>query len=280
MSKATKPKKKSKRGRTGLLVLTIICAGVLLVSAYNLLTYYAANSKAEKDFEALRPPVAAETTPVSTVDPADNPNKVDPAFLARIPYYQNLKDENPDYAAWLTAPGTNIDYPVMQTVKNQNYYIDKTFKKKYNANGSLFLSELSDVGNLSDVVTIYGHHMKTGAMFGRLEDLTKVENFAAASTVILDTLTDRYVYRVYGLFRTQVDTGLPGEFEYWNTANFADQASFDAYMSQLDPKLEIKSDAAAPAFGDKIILLSTCEYTHENGRLVLIGVLADTQHAG
>jgi len=264
--------RKRKKGGALTLILILVCAIVFVVSAYQLISYYAADHQAESDFDALRPPVAAQTDTKDPVDPT--------SFEARLPYYENLKSENPDFTAWLTVPETNIDYPVMQTPKNQDYYIDKNFQKKYSASGSLFLSSLSDTAAPSDVVTVYGHHMKTGAMFGKLEDMTKAENFMKLSTVILDTMDGRSVYRVYGLFRTQVYTDSPEEFHYWDTANFPDQAAFDAYMAQVKAKLEIKNDAAAPAFGDKIILLSTCEYTHENGRLVLVGVLEPPGSAG
>ncbi|MCL2492947.1 MAG: class B sortase [Clostridiales bacterium] len=275
MTTAKQENKTAKRKRGGKLtfVLIFLCAAVAAVSAYQLISYYWANHEAESDFNSLRPPVAAQTNTKDPTDPS--------SFKARLPYYEKLKSENPDFAAWLTVPGTNIDYPVMQTLKNQNYYIDKDFQKKYSMNGSIFLSELSDVAATppSDVVTVYGHHMKTGAMFGHLEDLTKPENFMKATTVILDTLQGRYVYRIYGLYRTPVDTGLPTEFKYWNVSNFPDEQTFDTYMAQTKAKLEIKNDAAAPVFGDKLILLSTCEYTQKNGRLVLVGVLENQPSA-
>ena len=60
--------------------------------------------------------------------------------------YRKLYEMNPDLIGWLAIDGTVIDYPVMQTMENENYYLNLDFYKKENKNGSLILDTDSKVG--------------------------------------------------------------------------------------------------------------------------------------
>lgn len=54
---------------------------------------------------------------------------------------------------------TNINYPVMQTVDNPNFYLKRGFDKEYTDYGCPYVQEDCDVQVPSDNVVIYGHHM-------------------------------------------------------------------------------------------------------------------------
>ena len=69
------------------------------------------------------------------------------------------------FIGWLKIPGTDINYPVMQTVADEDYYIDKDFDQEYSRVGMLFADASSDVKTPSDNILIYGHNMKSGNMF-------------------------------------------------------------------------------------------------------------------
>ena len=73
-------------------------------------------------------------------------------------------------AGWLVIPGTNIDYPVMWTPEDENYYLYKDFEGRKNSNGSLILDTDSCLDPLTTNLIIHGHNMKSGAMFGNLTD--------------------------------------------------------------------------------------------------------------
>jgi sortase B len=251
-----------KRGFT--IVLIIICAIVFAVSAFQLIRYYSANSKSEDAYAQLRPPAEKESDDGVSYEPM--------SYEDLLPYYQSLKEENGDFVGWLRIPDSEIDYPVMQTKDSPEYYIDKNFKKQYQTAGSLFASEISDVDKPTDMVIIYGHHMKTGAMFGTMGDWLEKDFFNAHQEVIFDTLTERNEYVVYGLFKTQVYTDDPAEFAYYAVSDFEDQAAFDAFMQQVESRMQIMDPTMRPMYGEKMIMLSTCEYSQENGRLVMLAV--------
>ena len=243
------------------IVLIVVCAIVFGVSAYKLISYYSADRASEKDF--------AQLLPEEAIEPGDGLSDYD---LLRA-YYEALRTENGDLVGWLRIPGTRISYPVMQTPDSPEYYLDKNFKKEYTANGSLFASSISDVDLPTDVVTIYGHRMKTGAMFGSLGDFLDPDFLQEHETVIFDTFTCRNEYRVYCLFSLAI--GVAGEFDYYNYRDFATSDMFDTFVLQARSIADIENPANKPVYGDKILLLSTCEYTHDNGRLVLVAVRVD-----
>ena len=240
------------------IILIVICAMVFSFSMYKLLSYYGADRAAEKDF--------AQLIPEEVAGPSDTMT----AYDILLEYYKGLREENGDMVGWLRIPGTRISYPVMQTPDTPEYYLDKNFKKEYTANGSLFVSGICDVDMPSDVVTIYGHRMKTGAMFGSLGDFLDPDFLQEHDTIIFDTFTCRNEYKVYCMFSLAV--GVAGEFDYYNYRDFATQDMFDTFMQQAQALQDVENPSNRPVYGDKILLLSTCEYTHANGRLVLVAV--------
>jgi len=251
-----------KKGIT--IVLIVVCVVVFGYSAYQLLSYYSANSAAERDFAQLLPPDLASAD--AGAEDGDSA-----AYLALLPYYDGLRAQNSDMVGWLRIPGSRISYPVMQTINSPEYYLDKDFKKNYQVNGSLFASNISDVNLPSDVVIIYGHRMKSGAMFGRMGDFLNQDYLSKNDTVVFDTFTARNVYKIYCLFSLSVDPSV-NVFDYYDYNQFGDEQAFNDFMAQVQGLANIVNPSNAPKFGDKILLLSTCEYTHADGRLVMVAV--------
>ena len=109
-----------KKGVT--IVLIAICVVIFGISAYKLLTYYGADRAAEGDFAQLLPPELAG----SVVEDQDGKS----AYEMLLPYYESLREQNGDMVGWLRIPGTRISYPVMQTIDNPEYYLDKNFERQ------------------------------------------------------------------------------------------------------------------------------------------------------
>ena len=72
---------------------------------------------------------------------------------------------------------TKIDYPVMQTKKDSEYFLHRNFEKKSDVNGLPFLDAKCDIDELKGNLMVYGHHMKSGLMFAHLEDFEKADIF-------------------------------------------------------------------------------------------------------
>ncbi|MDR1496211.1 MAG: class B sortase, partial [Clostridiales Family XIII bacterium] len=242
-----------------LIVIIIVCSAVFAVSAFMLIQYYRANYEAESVFDELR-----------MLDGDGEPGFEDPDLYAkRRAHYLDLLARNYDLVGWLKIFDTNVDYPVMQTVDERDYYLHRDFNEEYSAAGVLFASDISDISKPSDVVIVFGHMMKSGSMFGGLKKYTDEDYLREHRIVRFDTLEEERYYEIFLVFIESVNTDEPSEFRYYDASDFADEAEFDEFMSQAHEK-EMFDTGVTAAYGDEILALSTCEYTRKDGRLVLL----------
>jgi sortase B len=255
--------KKTAGKRRLLIVLIIVCSAVFAVSAFMLIQYYLAAHESESAFDDLRLPDDAGASDGDWISP-------DPDLYAkRQAHYLDLYARNNDFIGWLKIFDTKVDYPVMQTPAERDYYLHRDFDKKYSAAGTLFASDISDTAKPSDVIIIFGHMMKSGSMFGGLKEYTSKDYLESHSIARFDTLEEERFYEIFLVFTEAVNTGKPSEFRYYDASDFADEAEFDDFLAQAKAK-ELYDTGVTAEYGDEILALSTCEYTHEDGRLVLL----------
>lgn len=179
---------------------------------------------------------------------------------------QELYNINNDIVGWIKIGNTNINYPVMQTKENPNYYLRKNFYKKYSLWGTPFLAENCDIKS-SDNLIIYGHHINNSKMFGELEKY-KDEEFCKSHNIIkFYTMEDKSEYEIISVFKTVVydSTG----FQYYKYINFNNKDEFDTFIDRCN-ELSFFSFKKKANYKDKLLTLSTCEYSKQNGRLVII----------
>lgn len=86
--------------------------------------------------------------------------------------YQDLYLENNDLVGWIRIDDIKINYPVMQSKDEPDFYLRHRFDKKYSTYGCPYVQEDYDVDSLSDNLVIYGHHVKDGSMFAGLMKYT------------------------------------------------------------------------------------------------------------
>lgn len=254
--------KQAAKGRSKRIILNcliVICVLVLAYSAYSLISYYISAKKSEDAYGKLR-----------YVPPTNRPaaEAVDD-YALRQAHYNELFGQNGDFVGWLRVYGMNIDYPVMQTPGEQDYYLHRDFSKEYSSSGCVFASAACDVNKPSDVVILYGHKMKNGSMFGRLSDLENEDFYKEHKYIQFDTLKERRSYLIVGMFKEAVDTGRPSEFRYYDYVDFAGQTDFDFFVSEAQ-KRQVFDTWESMKYGDKFLLLSTCEYSRTNGRLIVV----------
>ncbi len=189
-----------------------------------------------------------------------------PASSVVCPGLLALHQENPDCIGWLRIEGTVIDYPVMYRPAEENYYLHRDFYGEYSANGCLFLSELCNP-KTSDNLIIYGHHMNSGKMFAAL-DLYKDSAFYQEHPLIFyNTLQGEETYQVFAVFCTPVYTG--NDFPYYTFTKAEDVADFLEYIEAVKRR-SLYDTGTSAVFGDKLLTLSTCEYSQRNGRIVIV----------
>lgn len=217
-----------------------------------------------------------ETTPtVETTPEETTPEATFGAVEVRdengmlIEYGKIYQEQNQDLVGWIRIDGTKLDNPVMQTPENPNYYLDHDFTKQASDWGAIYAREECDVFEHSDNITLYGHNMKDGSMFASLNDYVYQETWENNPLIFFDTLYEYRVYKIFAVFATSANLG--EGFTYHNMIDASDEADFNEFISTCK-QLSYYDTGITPVYGDKIICLSTCEYTHDNGRLVVAAV--------
>ena len=176
---------------------------------------------------------------------------------------------NEDMAAWLVVPGTNIDYPVMWTPFDENYYLYKDFNEKENANGCLILDTDSSLNPLTTNLIIHGHNMKSGAMFGKLTDYEDEEYYNDHKQIILYTRDCQKNYEIIAVFRSQVYKKTDDVFKFYKFFQADTEEEFNDFYDNIKA-LSIYDTGVTAGFGDHFITLSTCVYHVTNGRFVVV----------
>ena len=244
----------------------LLLALVFFISGWKLFSYFSDSKKSQSRYEELAAMVEhTQPAPTQSIPAEETVAPTEPDIL---PEYQALLAYNPDFVGWLTVAGTPIDYPVVQTPEVPEYYLYRDFDRNASNWGCLFAEGACDVEN-SDNVTIYGHHMNDGSMFAGLMSYEKKSFWEENPTIQFDTLTEHRNYQIFAVFRTTASVGQG--FAYHRFTDAASEAEFDNYVAQCKA-LSLYDTGIIPEFGEKLVCLSTCEYTRENGRFVVMGV--------
>ena len=206
-------------------------------------------------------------------------NMAEPVIL---PKYQTLYEQNHHLIGWLTIEDTVIDYPVMQTPEDEEYYLDKDFYGNENANGCLIMDTDSVVGvgmaeqnyqngqKPSTNLIIHGHTMRNGDMFGNL-NLYEDEAYGREHSIIrFDSLYEEREYELIAVFYSQVFYKSDDVFKYYKFFQADTQAEFDDWYNNIKSMSLYDTDVEAE-FGDEFITLSCCAYHVEDGRFVVVG---------
>ena len=108
--------------------------------------------------------------------------------LVMLPEYAELYEQNNDLIGWICIEDTKINYPVMQSLDEPNFYLKHGFDRGYTDYGCTYVGENCDVSKPSDNLIIYGHHMKNGSMFSDLEKFKKKVFWEEHKTFSFNTL--------------------------------------------------------------------------------------------
>ena len=182
--------------------------------------------------------------------------------------YDAVYELNNDLAGWLYLEGAGIDYPVMYTPRNEQYYLRKNFEKTYATGGCLFIGKTWSED--SNQTIIYVHNMHDGSMFGHLHDYKSKEYALEHSIIHFDTLHETREYEVVAAFYGKVykvdDTGV---FRYYRYTDLSTEAKFNEFMKNVR-RAAIYDTGVDVQFGDRLLTLSTCSYYTNEGRFVVV----------
>lgn len=179
-----------------------------------------------------------------------------------------LTEMNADYACWLYAPDTPIDYPVVHGEDN-DYYLHRLFNGEHNACGTLFI-DYRNLGDFQDPNTLlYGHHMRNGSMFKAITYYADQAYFDSHPFMLIVTPEKRYVLELLAGYTTS-------KRDHCYDIAISDESDMAAFVEEARAKSNFLS-AVEVRPGDHLVTLSTCAYAFENARYIAIGRLNEVE---
>lgn len=183
-----------------------------------------------------------------------------------LPEYQELHKSNHDLFGWISIEDTELDYPVMYTPRESEYYLRRAFDGSDSQSGTPFVDGACRVDG--SFYLIYGHHMKNGTMFGSLTNYADAAWCESHPVIRFDTIYERREYAVMAAFYADAAESAEG-FRYYEYTDLAEQNVFEEYIRHVKDAALYDTGVTA-AYGDELIALSTCSYHTSEGRFVVV----------
>ena len=251
-----------------LTMAAVFFAAVFVFSAVMLYREYADQKQSAEAFDNIAALIQTEPTEPEESNAAEETGTTEETEAAGLSAYETygaVYEQNHDFVGWIRIEGTNIDYPVMQTPDNPDFYLKHGFDKEYSAYGVPYMQENCVLGQ-SDNLVIYGHHMNNGSMFADLCKYTDKDFYEEHKTIRFDTLSEFGEYEIVAVFKTVAYS--EDGFKYYHFVD-GDEEEFDSYIAKCR-ELSLYDTGVTAKYGDALITLSTCEYSRTNGRMVVV----------
>lgn len=174
---------------------------------------------------------------------------------------KNLREVNSDYKMWISIPNTNVNYPVVQG-KDNEFYLHNNFYKEKSDSGTLFIDYRNNI-DLDKNIIIYGHNMKNGTMFYKVNDFKRREDFDTGTIKIIRD-NKEYTYEIFSVFvATENFTDLKRNFN--SDVDFAEYIKFLKQKSLFIKNIEVNNNS-------NILTLYTCSYEFNGARTIVCAV--------
>lgn len=265
-------KRQEKRRKLTILVCSVVAVGCLgYFGIYSWYQYRTGNNydklsdlKGSKPITEQAGPVRT-ANPLYTLDATPEPKEV-------LDEYKNLLIKYKKLIGWLTFDDKTIGgesgFPVMQTSDNE-YYLRHNMDQEYDKNGTIFLDKDCDILKPSTNFIVYGHHMKSGRMFGKLDLYEDQEYYEEHPYIYFDTIYEKGTYKVMYVFRSRVYNESEIVFKYYQFIDANSEQEFDSYMEEM-ASMSLYDTGVTAQYGDQLLTLSTCDYQEKDGRFVVV----------
>ena len=254
-------------------LLLSVFSALFLVSAYMSYGIISQVQREQESFERLEETIKQSSAASDSVQPQAT-SETDAASST----YTALKERNPDFFGWISIEGTKLDYPVMHTPEDGEYYLRRDFEGSHSQSGVPFLA--ADCYEGCGNYLIYGHHMKNGTMFGSLLSYADRAYWEEHPIIRFDTLAASGEYEVLAAFYSQAyPQNAEGVFRYYQYTDVSDASVFADYAAQVQ-KAALYDTRVSAVYGDELLTLSTCSYHTKNGRFVVVARKEESSQLG
>ena len=246
-------------------IVFVLCLIVFVGSAGILLNYFLTGMREQSSLEDL-----------AKLKTEREDMKTDKGTV--IGKYVDLYEANSDIIGWITVDGTKIDYPVMQTQDDPEFYLRRNFQKEHATAGVPFMDASSDIFVPTSNFLIYGHNMKNGTMFHDMLKYKDKSFYQEHKTFRFDTIYKggQGTYEIIAAGYSKIYSEDSDAFKYYQYAGITSRSDFNEYLKGVKELSEYNTGVSAE-YGDQLVTLSTCAYHEKNGRFFIVGKRTDAK---
>jgi len=217
-----------------------------------------------QDVEELEDPgtVEEKVAAAATEDTMENGEPKKLPLLRNPINFTELNAINKEVIGWVRIGALNLSYPIAQAADN-SYYLHRTFEKKDNFAGCIFLNCDNSKFFTDQNSIVYGHNMKDGSMFGSLSKFRNQETYDSNPYFWIFAPQLIYQYRIF----STAEVSAEGDVYRIRFTS----ADYDAFLKNRAAS-SLVTTGVTPGVDDRIVTLSTCT-GNDATRFVVQGVL-------
>ena len=260
--------KNSKKKLTKRSVTLLVIIGVLVAVLAGLIIYAAVLAKNEP--EETLPPVTEAPTEPSTEAPTETeetvPVETIPIMLTKL---AELHEQNNDIYGWVRIDGTEIDYAHVYTPDDFDKYLHMDLEGNYSYAGAIIMDQRCSLDPESNNIILHGHNMKNGSMFAGIMGYLDKSFWEEHPTVYYANMNEEREYEVIAVFYDKVYKKTDDVFKFYEFTDPQTEEEFNEGIEYFKKKAFYDTGLTAE-FGDRLLMLVTCSYHVDDGRLVVV----------
>lgn len=205
-------------------------------------------------------PAATAAAPIRMLGAVKYPGNPTRQISSR---FERIRRQNADIVGWLTLEGL-IDEAVVQ--RDNEYYLRRDYRGYHNENGAIFLDQDCALSTRPYTMTLYGHNMKSGAMFGGLRNYEDIGFYRGSPLFTFDTMYEDGRYVIFCVATVSLDQD---DWDYVNLSGLyaMNVARREAGIRALE-RASLFTSALDVAPDDQLVLLVTCVGDEDERRIV------------
>ncbi len=260
-------------------IVAFICWIVLLAGIFYIAHWYTSKSRIEHESEEYQALYTRSDTQSNQADvpqsenaSANGEDSAQPSevsalspYIALLPTVPPIQDSfsqllelNSDTIGYLSV-GDIVSLPVVWRENDNSTYLDHNFSGEIAPEGALFLDGSNRI-TTDNCLMIYGHNMQSGTMFGQLHLFGSASTVRNCPLITFDTIYENGIYAPFAAFRVSADEDV--------RKFIMDESEFNAYVASMRSK-SLFTVPLDVSYGDRLLLLVTCDYDTDNGRFIL-----------
>ena len=249
-------------------IIALICLGLGLTCGAIGIYKYIEEKNAGKEYEKLQQEVVKEEPkPVEEPEP-------EPVSKVEIPIdFAALQQQNPDVYAWIQVPGTEVDYPILQSSNDNTYYLNHTIDGEEKKEGAIFTENYNTKTFEDPNTVIYGHDMKNGSMFQSIHKYMDRSFFDNNRDIVIYMPDQILHYKIFAAYLTDNKHSLMN-YNFWSKDEYQQYLNSIFSMRDMNAFIDTSTEVTTE---DKIITLSTCYAGISTQRYLVQAVLVSIE---